>query len=549
LLTRSYSSVVRFLSSLNLDEILILKSLSILNFLSASSPSKAATTNQFALYAVAVDADTRTLSYKMIDANLSLDSARVTLNKLVTTVTETVDLIGKKFKSAGNYLVIGALNSNMELVNWEYMKKFEFFNETNSNAKCLAWYASEPDPAPYMNSLPPCIPNINTNFPPTIEVFTQDESCNPQNPKYCATYHPGAKGCYRSAPNSGLNGSRQQCCYDTQGILIKKPPGAGTLDLSSNLIGHFLKDVKPYFHCCKYSNNCDKYYEKRPLDDGSRYVPPRPSGGSGDPHFLTLDGLGYTFNGYGEYVLLQIDQIGFSIQVRLHPYKSSRGTVFTGIALSGRGIDRVQVELNSITNDLEFYINGLIANEGSEFNLVLNGISVVGSSKSFSFICINGISVQAELTETLDSFYVVTVVPSKFKRQTKGLLGFMDGQTQNDFTLPDGTVLQLDSNNDKVLFNAFGNKWRNTANNTLFVYSEGFSHASFVDYSYEPLFLSDGIEFENKTLENLAKQVCGNNTRCLFDVSTTEELSIGHSSLNFEKEIEDLEEQFASKLR
>ena len=125
----------------------------------------------------------------------------------------------------------------------------------------------------------------------------------------------------------------------------------------------------------------------------------------------------------------------------------------------------------------------------------------------------------------------------------------MDGQTQNDFTLPNGTVLQLDPNNDKALFNAFGNKWRNTANNTLFVYSEGFSHASFVDYSYEPLFLSDGIEFENKTLEDLAKQVCGNNTRCLFDVSTTGELSIGNSSLNFEKEIDDLEEQFASKLR
>ena len=117
----------------------IIKSLFILrfSFKSASSPSKAAITSQFALYAVAADADTRTLSYKMIYANLSLGSATVTLNKLVTTVTETDDLIEKKFKSAGNYLAIGTLDSYMELVKWEYLKKFEFLNETNSNAVAL----------------------------------------------------------------------------------------------------------------------------------------------------------------------------------------------------------------------------------------------------------------------------------------------------------------------------------------------------------------------------------------------------------------------------
>ena len=88
-----------------------------------------AITSQFALYAVAVDADTRMLSYKMIDANLSLDSALVSLEKLVTTYTETNDSIGKKFTSVGNYLAIGSLNSYMDLINWEYLKRFEFLQQ------------------------------------------------------------------------------------------------------------------------------------------------------------------------------------------------------------------------------------------------------------------------------------------------------------------------------------------------------------------------------------------------------------------------------------
>ena len=41
----------------------------------------------------------------------------------------------------------------------------------------------------------------------------------------------------------------------------------------------------------------------------------------GDPHITTLDSKSYTFNGKGEYILLQADSIDFSLQARTDQVK------------------------------------------------------------------------------------------------------------------------------------------------------------------------------------------------------------------------------------
>lgn len=61
-----------------------------------------------------------------------------------------------------------------------------------------------------------------------------------------------------------------QCCYDKNGYLITDPPGAGTVDKVSperDIIGHFFCDVLPALFCCQDEENCEKYLEKRPIDD------------------------------------------------------------------------------------------------------------------------------------------------------------------------------------------------------------------------------------------------------------------------------------------
>ena len=55
------------------------------------------------------------------------------------------------------------------------------------------------------------------------------------------------------------------------------PPGGGSFDIKSpdvDFWGHMGRDVLPWYACCAFSENCNKYYQVRPSDDGKRYVPP-----------------------------------------------------------------------------------------------------------------------------------------------------------------------------------------------------------------------------------------------------------------------------------
>ncbi len=73
------------------------------------------------------------------------------------------------------------------------------------------------------------------------------------------------------------SGAGQQCCYNGDSLMVG-PVGGGTLDIASpdeNFWGHMGRDVLPWFACCAFSRNCDKYYQRRPSDDGSRYAPPQ----------------------------------------------------------------------------------------------------------------------------------------------------------------------------------------------------------------------------------------------------------------------------------
>ena len=70
--------------------------------------------------------------------------------------------------------------------------------------------------------------------------------------------------------------------------------------------------------------------------------------GSGDPHMITLDGVQYSFNGYGEYHVLQIPPVGFELQGRMQPLIKDNGsntlaTGFKAFAMKENVSDVVQV--------------------------------------------------------------------------------------------------------------------------------------------------------------------------------------------------------------
>ena len=65
----------------------------------------------------------------------------------------------------------------------------------------------------------------------------------------------------------------------------------------------------------------------------------------GDPHITTLDGRVYTFNGWGEYTLLSIENgdTSFRLQGRTQPVVNSSATQFSAFAFGVPNISVVEV--------------------------------------------------------------------------------------------------------------------------------------------------------------------------------------------------------------
>ena len=83
----------------------------------------------------------------------------------------------------------------------------------------------------------------------------------------------------------------------------------------------------------------------------------------GDPHIVTLDGLKYTFNGKGEFTLVETHDNGFTLQGRMQQPQNEDnvpGTVFTAIvahqARAGGGGTTVQFEVNG-QGDLDVLVD------------------------------------------------------------------------------------------------------------------------------------------------------------------------------------------------
>ena len=91
---------------------------------------------------------------------------------------------------------------------------------------------------------------------------------------------------YSSIPGTPFTEASQQACYDDAGNLITSLlHGSGyfksTHPRNDQLpVIHYFADQLPYLACCKFqtqgSRLCQLFQERRPTDDCSDYIPPRP---------------------------------------------------------------------------------------------------------------------------------------------------------------------------------------------------------------------------------------------------------------------------------
>ncbi|XP_013384884.2 uncharacterized protein LOC106154891 [Lingula anatina] len=305
------------------------------------------------------------------------------------------------------------------------------------------------------------------------------------------------------------SGAGQQCCYDQQGNLLNVADnhGGGTMDISHYkgcrnppvvpYISHFYTDLRPHAWCCHSSGNMslcsETYMERRPSHDGRGYQPPRPATGVGDPHVVTLDGLRYTFNGIGEYSLVESTNQTFTCQGRSKQVDGQHGekglaSVWTALAMRGRNTSRVQVSYSKLWGMEVFVDDDMI--DFDEVGNIVPGIE--------------GIEIE------------------KVANESKAYISFEHEQVYVDVQIANGVLnfLLYLPNYLKGTLERERAPWRRISQtSSLFTYGIGESYASLQNESFEPMFKRPKLE--NETLQTQMEAVCGESLECMFDFTIT----------------------------
>ena len=282
-----------------------------------------------------------------------------------------------------------------------------------------------------------------------------DVCCNDQNlPEtktvsdkgYCShcQFNDGADFCIKSIPVACKDGNTNevhyvsnQCCY-SEGKLIEEPGlGVGTMHLEESTLGnindHSEADLLPFKSCCLEdlgTEGCGKFYKYRPVVKGS-YWSRVVRAARGDPHITTVDNATYTFNGLNVYTLI-LSSLSKPTIVQASTRVSGKGTLFSGMALkydqtlfecyaSKDGTFRVIVNKNEVElhKMKSFTVSNILITEDSE-------------EGSFTFFFKDNDFI-VKILQTDSFLHFFTSVPPTFNGKMKGLLGFYDGNPDNDY--------------------------------------------------------------------------------------------------------------------
>lgn len=345
----------------------------------------------------------------------------------------------------------------------------------------------------------------------------------------------------------------QHCCYghDLELLDIRERGGGSLLDRyhfrsHGNLVvpwfSYLEEDVVPYLQCCEHALNttlCDLFTHKRPPVSCQGYSPPTAAQAAGDPHIVTLDGVNYTFNGVGDFILLQ--DITGRVKVHVHASRAvdiddqlGNATVFTAVAMQVENetnlveikkgnsesiavvlVNKVEVDLTSTQEELRgmtIYRNE--TNNGTiEFTVVMDTA---------------GVSVLVSATNELLNIMVM-VGSSELTGKLEGLLGNNNGKKDDDFKPRYRQPIPISSNLTDIHYN-FGMTWLVSKNESLLTVPAVPS-----DNIYVPVFT---IGEEN--LRNGTRELCNGNLQCMFDYQLTGKKEIAESTKEFSQRYEDI---------
>ena len=179
----------------------------------------------------------------------------------------------------------------------------------------------------------------------------------------------------------------------------------------------------------------------------------------GDPHVVTLDGHKYTFNGKGEFTLIETEDEIFTLQGRMVEVtddndQSVDATVFSAIVAKENNSDTVQFQVSR--RGVDVLSNGDRLVFGGLRELTLNGVTVINlGNNTYAASFTSGAYVQVQ--EELGFLSVLIVsLPDSFQNLTRGLMGSFNGDTSDDL-LPKGGSTPLPLNSSlQMIHEGFG---------------------------------------------------------------------------------------------
>ncbi|XP_022920575.2 protein mesh isoform X1 [Onthophagus taurus] len=407
--------------------------------------------------------------------------------------------------------------------------------------------------------------------------FLPDFDCDRDSNPLCM-YNRGAMHCVRTGAPT-LDGSEQQCCYDKMNFLmLSYDQQWGSFPRRSHNLGflpwteptkvpslsQWFHDMVPRYLCCMWQSEqavgCETLrFERRPSQDCVSYQAPSIAGVFGDPHIITFDNLAYTFNGMGEFVLVrvntpdhQLDVQGRFEQMPMNLYGEVRATELTSVVarVNNTVVEvrrrpeyaRWRYRLDVIVDNRRVYFDRPALKFQHFPDVTVYTPTYILNQSEVIMMFDSGVGV--EVLENRGFLTARVYLPWTFINQTRGLFGNWSFDVEDDFALPDGTLVPIHTNLNEFqrIYTDFGMHWMLEDNHqegigaALFYREFGRLASSFNNRSFIPEFRTDLNQLipPNRSLHREeAWQFCHENYHCQYDFAMTLDRHLAHFSLNY----------------
>ncbi|XP_066462113.1 mucin-like protein [Eleutherodactylus coqui] len=428
---------------------------------------------------------------------------------------------------------------------WAYRLEYNTAATTNYRQKCLNWYYKDMDVYPYwMYHTRPCPCSYNQatfdtsytsahrlsyyGFPEkSTDLYT---SYNTFQTAF-STWYGGGTRCYYNYWGSLSYGEKER---------YLPTPWEYRNNLQAQRKQYKEYEVDPYNNCCKYSGSsslCSLYRQRRPYDYCSGYIPPGLGSLFGDPHIDTIDGVKYTFNGLGEFILANVkdenDTVIFRLQGRTaRAGNGTQATNFVGLA----AIFQNQTTIEWI---LQRSNSTIVKLNGTEYTLPDNVtyISKITLEKTsgdeIQAAFDGGISITVSADQGALNF--ITMFDVTYRNRTEGLLGVFNDDKTDDLMAANGTKLEFNGvklPNESLIFE-IGMTWKTTPLDSIFIYDEttGESWNTYNNNTFVPMFYDELLLTSSSDAIDKANQTCQGNDECIFDILSTGNDALGVATL------------------